>query len=472
MKRFRLELGPGTGKPLWGPPAMVSVLGAGRSGLAAAELLAHQGYRVYLSDLRRNEALEESCRPLAGRGVEISLGKHDPGRLAKSDFIVISPGISEKIDLLTGAGIRDIPLFSEIELAYWLCPVPLVGITGTNGKSTTVTLLGEILNQAGIRTQTAGNIGKALCRAVSELTDERLLVAEISSFQLHTIRTFRPRLAIMLNLTPDHLERYSNVAEYYRAKQRIFENMGTRDLAILNADDPETASCAPGLRKNIRVAWFGFSESADHLTFVRAGVLFMRRRGEEEQRVIEIEKVRLPGSHNLENLLAAASAAAALGAGPDAVGKIAGSFAGLPHRLETVAEVDGVTYINDSKATTVSSVVKALQSLTGPVVLIMGGRHKGLPFKPLLAELRSRSVRKLIALGEASETISRELGTAGKVMQVPDLKQAVEEARKAALPGDVVLLSPGCSSFDQFTDFEERGNIFKEIVERMRANDA
>ena len=468
MKGFHRALGKGLGKPLIEPPAMVSVLGAARSGIAAAELLLDQGYDVYLSDSRRNKTLEENCRPLAERGAEISLGWHDKDVLWNSDFMVISPGIDEKIFLQPGGIFKNIPLISEVELAFWFCPVPLTAVTGTNGKSTTVTLLGKILAESGVPCRVAGNIGTALCQVVRELKDEILLVVEISSYQLHTIISFRPRLAMMINLSPDHLERYRDLTEYFSAKERLFMNMEKEDLVILNADQAETASRA---RKIVKpgLFWFGFDEGPDHLAFVRAGKVYLRRPGEKAKEVIKLSKIRLPGRHNVENILAATAAAGALGASAKAAARVASTFTGLPHRLEKVAEIEGVTFINDSKATTVDSVLRALESLSGPVVLIMGGRHKGSTYQPLAGQLRTR-VRRIIVIGEAREIIQRELGAFCPVSLADSMEQAVEWARESALPGDTVLLSPGCSSFDMFTDYEERGDTFKSIVSGKKKN--
>ena len=456
---------PEKAKPLIPPPAAASVLGAGRSGIAAAHLLLNRGYRVYLSDLRDDEIVRKDCQAVIELGAQVTLGEHDRARLADSDFIVISPGIDERLELVQGMELKDIPVFSEIELAYWFSPLPTVAVTGTNGKTTTASLIGKILQAAGIRCQVAGNIGRPFCQAVEELKDETVVVTEISSFQLHTVKNFHPRIGALLNLSPDHLERYASLDDYYSAKFRLFGKMNKNDLAILNADDPEIVKRAKSAVK-CPVVWFGLKNTDNSYAFVKDNALWLRQQPGDAVRVIGLKEIKLPGEHNLENILAASCTAAACGAPVEAIGRGVKSFTGLPHRLETVVKAEGITWVNDSKATTVESVLRALQSFSGHLVLIMGGRHKGSSFKPLEAELHLK-VRRLIALGEAAETIARELDPCCPVELVPDLEQAVARASDTARDGEVVLLSPGCSSFDMFTDYEQRGEVFKNIVLRM-----
>ncbi len=463
MIKFNLELGAGPrGKPLVPPPAKASVLGAGRSGLAASRLLLDNGYTVYLSDVRQDPKLEKQCRWLSEPRFSFTLGEHDRQKLGESDFIILSPGIDEQIPLLSEPGIARIPVFGEVELAYWFCRWPIIALTGTNGKTTTVTLIDRILTTAGFDSQAGGNIGRALCSTLGGAHQETVLVAEISSFQLHTIKSFHPRLALLLNLTPDHLERYRGLEEYYHSKMRLFSLMDQTDLAIFNADDPELRARAQGL-KTTQVAYFGFDRGPRHLSFVKEGKVCARPGGGREREVIEVERILIPGRHNLENVLAATAAAAAAGAQPEAIGEAIGSFVGLPHRLEKVAVIDGITYINDSKSTTVGSVDKALTSFPGPIVLIMGGRHKGFPFSPLADLVRTR-VRHLIVLGEAADIIIADLGKVTETSRAESFEDAVETARSTARSGDVVLLSPGAASFDMFDNYEERGIRFKEIV--------
>ena len=463
MIKLDLELGARErGKPLVPPPAKAAVLGAGRSGQAASRVLLDNGYTVYLSDLRRSPELEKQCKWLSEPNFSFTLGRHDRRIISGCDFIILSPGIDEQIPLLSELEISRIQVFGEVELAYWFCRWPIIALTGTNGKTTTVTLIDRILNAAGFVSQAAGNIGRALCSTLGGSQEDTVLVAEISSFQLHTIKSFHPRLALLLNLMPDHLERYRSLEEYYTSKMRLFDQMDKADLAVFNAEDPELRSRAEGL-KNTQVAFFGLNQSPRHLSFIKEGKVYARPGGGREHPVIEVERILLPGRHNLENILAATAAAAAVNADVEAIGEAIGSFTGLPHRLEKVAIINGITYINDSKSTTIGSVAKALASFPGPIVLIMGGRHKGSPFTPLAAEVRTR-VRHLIVIGETADTIIADLGEATQTSRAESFENAVKQAREMAHPGDVVLLSPGCASFDMFDNFEERGTRFKEIV--------
>ena len=453
------------GVPLIPPPAAVSVLGAARSGQAAAALLAAKGYRVYLSDMANNKRLQADCHTLLDLGVRVELGRHDRDRLLASDFIVVSPGIDERKGVLVEPGIREIPLFGELEIGYWFCPVPVAAVTGTDGKSTTTALLGHIMNKAGVNCTVAGNIGYAFCRAVRELSTEELIVVEVSSYQLHTIRSFHPQVGLLLNFSPDHLDRYADETAYYKTKLRLFENMQSGDTAVLNADQPVVVERAADVLKG-KKRWFGIRESAGHMAFIRERSLFVRDSGGHPVEVMPLCEFPLPGAHNVENLLAAAAAAASLGLDPKAVSVGARTFEGLPHRLERVLAAEGVTWINDSKATTVAAVLRALQSLEDPIILIMGGRHKGAPYSPLVDEVRAR-VKRLVLIGEAAGLIERELGHAAPVTRSESFEEAVKAAWTFAGPGDTVLLSPGCASFDMFTDFEERGDKFRLLARKV-----
>jgi UDP-N-acetylmuramoylalanine--D-glutamate ligase len=448
--------------PLVEAPATVTVFGAGRSGIAAAELLLDYGYRVRLTDSNSGAELEKACRSLAVRGATVSLGEQSAAFAAGSDFIVISPGIDERSELFAAPELDGIPVFGEVEIAYWYSPLPIVAVTGTNGKSTTVSLLGRMLAEAGIRNKVAGNIGLALCNAVRNLRDEEVIVAEISSFQLHTVESFHPRLALMLNLSPDHLERYDTVEQYYRSKFRMFEHMGPLDLAVFNAGDVNSAERAE-LAGDIPIAWFSRDEQPRSLAFVDGGALLMRSADGDPEEIIRLEDIPLRGAHNVENILAASCAALACGVDTEAIGRAVRSFEGLTHRLEKVGVVQDVEYFNDSKATTVDSVARALESFDEQLVLIMGGRHKGSPFTPLADEV-GRRVRAIVAIGEAAEIIEQDLGEATRVFLADSLEQAVDKASAQARPGDAVLLCPGCSSFDMFTSYEQRGDEFRRLV--------
>ena len=448
--------------PLVNPPATAAVIGAGRSGQAAARLLLKRGYRVRLTDSSREAKLAESCRALAALGARVELGEHQPAFVAGSDFIVISPGIDERTGFFRHEAVRDIPVFSEVEVAYWFCPVPIVAVTGTNGKSTTTSLLGEIFNESGVKAGVAGNIGRALCGAVDELEVEKVLVAEISSYQLHTTESFHPRLGALLNLSPDHLDRYDSLKQYYETKFRLFRRMDRADLAVLNENDSEITGGAAG-KISCDVAWFSLEKSGRAIAYNERDSVRVRTAGGGSVEVLNNRRIALRGRHNLENVLAASCAAWACGVSTEAISRAVSSFRGLPHRLEPVASHGGVTYYNDSKATTVDSVRRALESFEAPVWLIMGGRPKGGPFSPL-GELVRERVERIFAFGEAADRIESELGKFITVEKVTCLEEAVAGAVRAAREGGVVLLSPGCASFDQFHDFEQRGEMFKNYV--------
>ena len=456
--------------PLVAAPAVVTVFGAGRSGIAAAELLLDHGYRVRLTDSNSSAELENACRPLSRRGAAISLGEQSAAFAAGSGFIVISPGIDERAELFSAPELSGIPVFGEVEIAYWYSPLPIVAVTGTNGKSTTVSLLGRMLDEAGIKNKVAGNIGLALCSAVRNLSDEAVIVVEISSFQLHTVESFHPRVGLLLNLSPDHLERYDTVEQYYRAKFRLFGRMDHNDLAVFNAGDANTAQ-RKKLAGDVPSAWFSLGEQSRSLAYADEDYLRIRTADGAPAEIVRLEDIPLRGSHNVENILAASCAALACGVPPQEIGRAVRAFEGLPHRLEQVGSVEGVAYINDSKATTVDSVARALESFNEPLVLIMGGCHKGSPFTSI-ADKINRRVRAVVAIGEAAQIIEKDLGEATKVFRSGSLEQAVARASSLALAGDAVLLSPGCSSFDMFTSYEERGDAFRRIVGEMAQSGA
>jgi len=351
-------------------------------------------------------------------------------------------------------------VWAEVELASRLTSARFLGITGTNGKSTTTSLLGTMLEAAGFPVVVAGNIGTALCEVVTTLGPSHWVVAELSSFQLETIVTFRPHVAVLLNLAPDHLDRYANLADYCAAKARIFLNQTPEDFAVLNADDPPTLEWARGLRSQPRL--FSRIRTVGDGAFVRAGRLVVRREGRTEA-ACGVPEIRIQGLHNLENGLAAAAAAAAIGAPVAAIGDALKRFPGLPHRLELVAEADGGRYVNDSKGTNVGAVVKSLEGYAGGVILIAGGKDKGGDFAPLWPLVASR-VKALLLLGQARQVIRDQLGGACPMEEVSTLEAAVARGAEIAIAGDTVLLSPACASFDMFRDFEHRGDVFRQAV--------
>lgn len=438
----------------------VTVVGLARSGVAACTALADRGARVQGTDRLPREKLRGDLTALEHRGVGLAAGGHRAEDFLDADLIVISPGVPTDMDLLTQARARGIPVWAEVELASRLTTARFLGITGTNGKSTTTSLLGAMLEAAGFPVVVAGNIGTALCEVVTTLGPSHWVVAELSSFQLETIVAFRPHVAVLLNLAPDHLDRYAHVADYYAAKARIFLNQTPQDFAVLNADDPPTLERARGLRSQTHL--FSRTRTIGDGAFVRDGRVVIRREGRTEA-ACGVAEIRIQGLHNLENSLAAAAAAAAIGVPAAAMGSALKRFPGLPHRLELVAEAGGVRYVNDSKGTNVGAVVKSLESYAGGVILIAGGKDKGGDFAPLRPLVTAR-VKTLLLLGQAREALRAQLAGACPMEEVSTLDAAVRRAAEIATAGDTVLLSPACASFDMFRDFEHRGDVFREAV--------
>jgi len=438
----------------------VTVMGLARSGAAACRVLAERGASVRATDLRPAGKLAVDLADLARRGVALETGGHTEESFLGADLIVVSPGVEAGHPLLAAARRRGVPVWGEVELAYRLTPARFLGITGTNGKSTTTCLIGAILEAAGLPCVVAGNIGTALCDVVPSLTPAHWVVTELSSFQLETIVRFRPRIALLLNLAPDHLDRYREVADYYRAKANIFRNQTAEDVAVLNAEEPLIPQYVAGLRA--RPLLFSRHRTVGDGAFVRGGELTVRREG-QSRAVCPVSEIRILGPHNLENALAAAAAAAAAGAAPEAIAAALRSFPGLPHRLEPVGELRGVRYINDSKGTNVGAVVKSLESFAGGVILIAGGKDKGGDFTPLRPLVEGR-VKRLLLIGQAREKIRSQLQGACPMEEAASLEEAVRRAAELAEAGDTVLLSPACASFDMFRDFEQRGDVFREAV--------
>ena len=436
------------------------VLGLGISGRAAARFAAANGASLVLTDTRVDIA-----RDGLPQG-ELHLGAESEAWLHGVDFIVASPGVPPTSALLRAARASAIPVMGELELASQFITAPIIAITGTNGKSTVTMLAGEIFKAAGMKTFVGGNLGTPLIEAAQAEAGQvefDAAVVEVSSYQLETIATFKPKVAIHLNLSEDHLDRYRDLDEYGRAKARIFENQDASDWAILNRDDPEVWKLAGNLRS--RVFSFGSSRPArvPAIWFEKGDLFFDdgRRRGR-----IGLDDFKLPGRHNLSNAMAAAAAALALDVDPLVIERAFERFSGLPHRTEFVCEKDGVAFIDDSKGTNVGAVIEALAGVRGPVILIAGGTDKGGDYAPLRAPLEEK-VRLLILIGAAREKMRAALEGATTIAPVPTLSEAVRLAASVARRGDSVLLSPACSSFDQFKDYAERGRIFQELVRAL-----
>jgi len=441
-------------------PRRVLVIGVRRTGRAVARVLAARGCAVRATDAQPATAL--GIDPADLPGVELRLGDETPALLDDVDVVVPSPGVPRRAPLLLEAVRRGIPVWAEVELAFRLLVCPVIGITGTNGKSTTTTLVGRALSRAGQRIFTGGNLGTPLILAV----DERPAVAvtEVSSFQLEWVERFRPRIGCLLNITPDHLDRHADFAEYHAAKARLFTAQHPQDWAVLNRDDPECIALSG--RCVARVLSFGTGPT-DAGAMLADGAVVVRLPGLAEERY-DLGRTRLAGRHNTENILAAALTARLAGAPPAAVQDAIDSVEPLPHRLALVAERGGVRWYDDSKATNVGATVKSLQSFGEPVVLLAGGVDKGGDYAPLAAAAHGR-VRRVLVFGAARERLATALDAAGvAVERVADLPAAVGAAAVVARPGDVVLLAPACSSFDMFTDYAARGRAFRAAVEGLR----
>ncbi len=441
----------------------VLVVGLGRSGLAASEVLRRYDCDVTATDTSPKSELEPEARALEEQGVRLVLGGHDSALLKGKQLIVLSPGVPRTIPLVQEALRHGIPVLSEIEVAWELSRAPIVAVTGTNGKSTVVTLLGKIVAAAGFEVAVAGNIGIPLCAVAESIPPEGVIVAEISSFQLESVDRFHAKVAVLLNITPDHLDRYPDVESYTAAKARVFANQTPSDFAVLNADDPAQKVFAATL--GAKILSFSFAErKVRHGAFVR-GKSFWFRDANGETEITGVDDVPLKGPHNIANVMACVCASAAAGVAPAAMKTPIEEFKGLEHRLEEVAEIDRVMFVNDSKATNVDSMKYALLSFEKPVVLIAGGKDKGGNFAKL-ASLASEKVKALVLIGQAAEKIKSSWPSI-KAHAAGSMEEAVATALKLAGPDEVVLLAPGCASFDMFKDFEHRGRVFKEAVHAL-----
>jgi len=446
----------------------ILVIGAGRSGIASARFLIARGATVALNDAQPVEKWNADALSLKTEGVGC-LGGELPGWLLDQlDLVVISPGVPTKAIPLRYAERAGAEVIGEVELASRYLKGRIVAITGSNGKTTTTSLIGQLLKDAGLQTLVGGNIGTPLISLVESSRDEGWTVVEMSSFQLETIKEFHPTVAVALNVTPNHMDRYESFTDYAAAKHRIFMNQAPGDLAILNADDDTISSWAKGLRA--QVTFFSVKQELEEGLFLRGREIVSRATGGERV-LLRADEMKLRGLHNVENVLAAVAAGLACGAAPDSMRKTIKNFAPVEHRLEFVAEVDGVNFYNDSKATSVDATVKALEAFAdeaGKIVLILGGRGKKAPYAPLATLVRER-VRRLVLVGEDAETIERELGELAPSERAGDMSEAVTLSFQAAQAGDIVLLAPACASFDMFRSFEHRGSVFKEEVQSLKS---
>ncbi len=442
----------------------VLVVGLARTGVATAEFCAARGAVVTASESRPESELGEIAVKLRALGCVLETGGHREETFFAQDLIVPSPGVPADAPLLRAARAKGITVWSEIELAFHFLKGRLVGITGSNGKTTTTALIAHLLEAAGIPVVLAGNIGTPLIARAGESTDRTVSAVEMSSFQLELIATLRPDIAVFLNLTPDHLDRHGSLEAYGRAKARIFENQTEKEFAILNADDPLSAEYVP---RAPQIFWFSRKQRVAQGAFLRGEQIIFRREGEEEI-LFEVADLRLPGAHNLENALAAGIAAHLAGAPAAAIVRGMRGFPGVEHRLEFVAEAAGVRYFNDSKATNVDATLKALDAFPGRLLVILGGKDKGSDYTPLRTPLREKAIVALL-IGAAAEKIESQISGSVEIARAGTLERALEIAAPRARPGDVVLLAPACASFDQFQNYEHRGRVFKDLVRGIAA---
>lgn len=441
----------------------VLVVGLARSGRAAAEFFHRRAAVVTVSDSRPPCCFAQEMPELLAAKIGVEFGQHALDTFLGQDLIVVSPGVPWDLAPLAAARERGVPVVGEVEAAGWFLRGTLVGVTGSNGKTTTTALLGRMLEAAEFGTFVGGNIGVPLVSGVEQATEETATVAELSSFQLEGTESLHPHVAVLLNITPNHLDRHPSFQAYVEAKTRIFRNQTEEDYAVLNADDPTVMGLVPRLRA--RPVFFSRTHDLAEGLLISGGRVVYRA-GYLERDLFGTHDVKLRGDFNLENVLAATAAGCVLGAGFEALARAVREFRGVEHRLECVGEVLGVEFYNDSKATSVDATVKALGAFEGGVHLILGGKDKGAPYAPLIPFLKDR-VREALLIGAAAARIARELSGEVELVEAGDLEAAVRQAFARARPGDVILLSPACASYDQFHDFEERGRVFKDLVERL-----
>lgn len=439
----------------------VLVLGMGKSGIAAANLLFTLGAKVIISDSKSKKELEPNIIKLKSNEIEIVTDRHNEKLLKNVDLIIISPGINPNLQIVKLADIEKIEIISEIELAYKICPTKkIIAISGTNGKTTTTTLIGEVLKENFKKVVTCGNIGMPFCEIVTDLKEEDIVVLEVSSFQLERINNFRPYISVLLNITEDHLDRYEKMDDYVKAKSLLFKNQTKEDFAILNFNDP--------FIKKMKIEATKYFFSSYPIT-LPAGFVNKDRLILSVNKTIElckIDELNLKGMHNLENILAASLVAKILNVNEEKIRKSIKEFKGLPHRIEIIREINGVLFVNDSKGTNVDAVVKALDSFSQPVILLMGGFDKKSDFSPIIPYF-NKNIKTVVLFGQAKEKIKNSFKNITKIIETDTLKDAVLKAYSISSNGDCIILSPGCASFDMFTDYKQRGEVFRQIVKEL-----
>ncbi|MBI4744370.1 MAG: UDP-N-acetylmuramoyl-L-alanine--D-glutamate ligase [Actinobacteria bacterium] len=441
----------------------VLVIGIGRSGTASAEKLKELGSSVLLVDSRETEANKEKAKKLEGLGIVVKLGEHSLDFLKDRDLIIVSPGVPNDLDLLIKARKKKIPVMSEIELASKFITSPIIGITGTNGKTTTTVLTGKVFEEAGILHQIAGNIGFPLVKC-NDKDFNHWFIVEISSFQLENIIDFKPKIAVLLNITEDHLDRHYTFDEYMWSKNRIFMNQTPDDFSILNYDDQFIRKLSSKIQSQI--IFFSKSPISEKGVYVEEGKIIGNFKGKFS--ICDLKDLPLKGDHNLENYLAVAAICLTAKISCDSIRKAFVNFKGLEHRLEFVGNFNGIDYYNDSKSTNPDSTIKALTAFTQPIILLLGGRNKGNSFK-YLAECLNDRVKGVVLFGESKREIEDALRDKSIIVKTTDsFEDAVLESRNLAKEGDIVLFSPACASFDMFLNYEERGRAFKDIVKSLK----
>ncbi|MEX1140120.1 MAG: UDP-N-acetylmuramoyl-L-alanine--D-glutamate ligase [Bacteroidota bacterium] len=441
----------------------VTVLGAARSGIGVAKLLRSKGARVLVSDQRPDDQLREAHADLLASGIPLETAGHSD-RVFDASLIVLSPGVPSDAPVVLEAARRTIPIVSELEVASWFCKVPLVAVTGSNGKTTTTTLIGRILGDAKKKHVVAGNIGTAFSSVVLGLVEEEIVVLEVSSFQLDHCESFRPGISVLLNITKDHMDRYGHSMERYAAsKARVFANQKDGDTLIYCADDPWTAKIVS--QAKCRKLPFSYSNHQAEGAWIQNGKMVLHVSNQRHD-VVLLDQMTIRGVHNAYNAMAAVLAGFLSGVNPASMRATLRNFKGVEHRLEMVRDLNGVLFYNDSKATNVDSVRYALQAFTNPIILLLGGRDKGNDYS-IIKSLVQERVKAIVALGESAQKIEAAFRDVVSVSRANSMDEAVTSASRLSQPGDLVLLSPACASFDWFTNYEHRGKVFKELVNRL-----
>lgn len=442
---------------------IVLVIGLGKTGLAVTRFLLNQGAKVMVTDLKPREEINRVLELLGDQAAAVAVSEYHEKSLAHVDLIIPSPGVAPVDRILLAAINAGVPIISEIELAAGYLLKPMVAITGTNGKTTTASLLGQILRESGRSVFVGGNIGTPLIEFVAGGQQEDYVVAEVSSFQLQWIGSFRPRVAILLNVTDDHADYHGSFARYREIKERIFENQQANDLAIINAGEESAISLSGRLVS--RQAFFSAGIARHPGMFLQGErIIYEDAAGTREE--YPLDMINIPGRHNIENVMSAVIAAREWGCRPEEIIGAVRSFRGIPHRIEYAGEKGEVTFYDDSKGTNVGAVQRAIETFTRPILLLMGGRDKDSDFRPLVPFLPGR-VKELVTFGEAGDKIAATLAGVVKTKRGKGLEDAVREAYRDAAAGDVILLSPGCASFDEFSDYRERGRFFKDVVKDL-----